>query len=113
MTAGIVPSTTPKDLPLIANVLAPWQHRLRRVALFGSRATGEARANSDYDLVLYGDLVQTDVDRICTDFSESALCVTADVIAYDLLRHAPLKAHIDRVATDLPLPWLPTTTGQP
>lgn len=95
------------DCDIIADVLSPWAGRVERVALFGSRATGKARPNSDYDIVLYGALTQADVDRIWTRFTESALAVPVDVIAYDLLRHAPLKAHIDLVTIDLALPAYP------
>jgi len=110
-----VPVTTARDLALIADVLAPWRARLHRIAVFGSRATGKARENSDYDLVLYGAIGQADIDRISTAFSESSLSVTADVVAYDLIRRTMLKFHVDDVARDLPLPWpeLGSLAGQP
>lgn len=76
---------------------------MEKVALFGSRATGKSRPNSDYDIVLYGNLAQADIDRIWTLFSESPLAVSVDLIAYNLIRHAPLKAHIDLVALDIAL----------
>ena len=71
------------------------------VGLFGSRATGTARPNSDVDLVVYGDIGQPVVDRLWTLFDESGLARTVDVVAYDLIEHPPLKAHIDAVMVPL------------
>lgn len=69
-----------------------------RVALFGSRATGRARPNSDIDLVLYGPVAGATVDQLHRRFEDSLLPVSVDLLVYDRIEHAPLKAHIDRVA---------------
>ena len=86
---------------LIRSVLAPFSERIERVAIFGSHATGRARANSDIDLVLYGPLTSGDVDRLWTIFHESALSVAVDLVAYDEGLYPPLKRHIDAVARTL------------
>ena len=86
---------------IIRSVLAPFADKIDRVAVFGSHATGRARENSDIDLVIYGRLDQTDVDRLWTAFDESALIVTVDVVAYNLAPYPPLKRHIDEVAKTL------------
>lgn len=59
------------------------------------------REDSDIDLVLYGDLSQADVDRLCTLFEEGGLPVTVDVIAYAADLYPPLKHHIDSFAQPL------------
>lgn len=89
------------QLELVRAVLAPYGGRVTEAAVFGSRATGAAKPHSDIDLVLYGPLRQEDVDRLRTLFDESSLSVTVDVVAYELLGDAPLKAHIDAVKRPL------------
>lgn len=88
---------------IINDVLRPYRDRISRVALFGSRAMGNARPGSDIDLALWGDLTTRDVGRIALQFEESYLPVTVDVIAYPLLAHEGLRRHIDLVALDLVL----------
>lgn len=92
---------SPEHSAAIRDILAPFAAKIERVAIFGSRATGRARENSDIDLVIYGSLNERDVDRIWTLFDESALAVTVDVIAYNLDLYPPLRRHIDQVAQPL------------
>lgn len=92
---------TPSHLESIREILAPYYNQITRVSIFGSRATGNYRANSDIDLVLYGDLEEPLVNRLWTLFDESNLPFTVDVEGYDLIENAPLKEHIDRVGRKL------------
>ncbi len=106
----------------IRDVLAPYADRIAWVGLFGSRATGAARPNSDVDLVLYGAVDEATCDRIWSAFQSSHLALTVDVVAYDRIDHPPLKDHIDRVVTrlftqadlrDETQPDAPTVTAPP
>jgi predicted nucleotidyltransferase len=92
---------TQHQLNIIRDVLAPYALAIERVSLFGSRATGTARANSDIDLVLYGPLREAMVNRIWTLFDESGLAIKVDVVAYDLIDAPALKSHIDAVGRPL------------
>ncbi len=85
----------PNQILLICHALAPFADAIEQVGLFGSRATGTARLNSDVDLVLYGLRDQRTLDRIHTVFTESLLPFTVDVQAYDLIKYPPLRKHID------------------
>ena len=58
---------------LLREILATAGDRIDRVAVFGSRATGRYRPNSDLDLVLYGSADAADCDRLWTLFQESSL----------------------------------------
>lgn len=89
------------SLDILKSILAEYSQKIERVTLFGSHATGLARANSDIDLVVHGSLSQADVDRLWTLFDDSALSVPVDVIAYNLNIYPPLKRHIDE--TERPL----------
>ena len=88
---------TPRQLAVIKGILRPYADRLVRVDLFGSRATGNWRPNSDIDLALYGRLEEKDVDRLRTLFLESSLPVAVDVKQYERTAYPPLRAHMDAV----------------
>ncbi len=90
-----------EQLKAIMTLLKPYSQSIEQVGLFGSRATGHYRENSDIDMVLYGNLNNAMVDRIWTLFDESNLPMTVDVNAYDLITYPPLKAHIDSTMTPL------------
>ena len=65
-------------------------HRLDRLVLFGSRARGEARADSDYDIAVFlkdYDGAMTEVDRLA-DLSWDLQVATGAVISM-----LPLPAH--------------------
>lgn len=92
------PTLTETERRELARVLRPFAKRIERVGVFGSRATGRARPNSDIDLVIYGDIDSDLENRIWTLLEDSSLAVTVDLAAYPLIRHAGLKAHIDATA---------------
>jgi uncharacterized protein len=85
------------QVELIKRVLWPYKEQIEKVCLFGSRAKGTHRANSDIDLVLYGALDETVAGRLWTLFEESSLPFKVDVKTYAHLTYPPLKKHIDEV----------------
>ena len=87
-----------KHLGIIKKILVSQCDAIQQVALFGSRANGAYRAASDIDLVLYGEINSSTVDRLWTCFCESVLPYKVDVTAYSRVTHPPLKQHIDEVA---------------
>lgn len=90
-----------RQLEAIRQILAPFACAIEKVDLFGSRATGSYRPNSDIDLVIHGSLSEKEVDRLVTLFKESSLPFTVDVKSYELTSYAPLKMHMDKVACTL------------
>ncbi|AFY60257.1 nucleotidyltransferase family protein [Synechococcus sp. PCC 6312] len=86
---------------IIQGILAPFSARLEVVAVFGSRAQGQYRPNSDLDLALYGNITETDCDRLWTLFQDSPLPFSVDIIPYNRINHPPLRHHIDLVARPL------------
>lgn len=92
---------TERERQIVGDVLSPFADRIKRAAVFGSRALGTARPASDIDLVLYGDLSEADVARLWTLFDESSLAVSVDVVDYARLGQQPLTRHIDAVAQTL------------
>lgn len=98
---GSVHGLSPRQLAAIRRILQPWAARITAVEIFGSRATGNHRPNSDLDLLLHGDLDQRAIDRLWTLFHESNLPFAVDVSSYDLISHEPLREHVDRVRRPL------------
>jgi predicted nucleotidyltransferase len=88
---------TEQHIELIKSVLKPYAKQIKQVCLFGSRAKGTYRPNSDIDLVLQGTLDEKTVDRLWTLFQESSLPFKVDVKAYSQLTYPPLKQHMDKV----------------
>lgn len=102
MTKAIAKHQLSSDqVATLRRILAPFAKKVELAGLFGSRATGKARPNSDIDLVLYGALDEALVNRIWTLCDESGLALKVDVNAYDLITHRGLKAHIDQVMQPL------------
>ena len=93
MTHGL----SEQQLRTIGGILAPYAEQIDGVYLFGSRATGTYRQNSDIDLVLRGRVSQKTVDRLFTLFQESSLPVSVDVRNYDDTTSLPLRRQMDQV----------------
>ena len=81
----------------IINVLAQFE-QVKKAAVFGSRATGTYKDNSDIDIVLYDDVDYKTLVRIKQQLEELPLPYFFDVKSYDAITHQPLKEHIDKYA---------------
>ena len=66
-----------------------------RVAVFGSRAKGNWRPNSDIDIAVWGKNVN--IGRVLSDLDELPMPYKFDVLDYDDLTNIELRDHIDRV----------------
>ena len=85
-----------KEWALILGVLR--QHpEVERAVLFGSRAKGSSRPNSDFDLALWGRIDHRLLARLNAELDELPLPYAFDLAVYGDIRHADLRAHIDRV----------------
>lgn len=69
--------------------------------VFGSRAKGTAPPHADVDLALSDQLPLSKLAAIAGDLDELPLPYRFDLVAYDAIRHEPLRAHIDRVGRTL------------
>lgn len=85
------------QVKLILACLARNHVEAGQAGLFGSRATGKYRPNSDIDLVIYGLSDETSADRIYTELNDSSLPMKVDVVSYNHVAHDALKAHIEAV----------------
>ena len=92
---------SPRTLRTIAEVLRQSSASIEEVALYGSRATGRWRPNSDVDLVLYGYVSPQEVDRMWTRFHESLLPLRVEAVAYQHLRASLARCRLDAAARTL------------
>lgn len=69
---------------------------LEKVSVFGSRAMGTDKPNSDIDLVFWGDISDLDKRRLYNQLEELPIPYQFDFIAYDDIEHRALKDHINR-----------------
>ena len=90
----------PEALELIRAVFRG-HPEVRRVEVFGSRATGRFEDQSDVDLALWGDLDPHLLARIMQELDELPLPYAFDVKAYESIGHEPLKRHIDECGKTL------------
>jgi predicted nucleotidyltransferase len=87
---------TERERELIQGVFA--QHpEILEAKIYGSRAKGNYRPNSDIDLVLYGKLSHALVATISGELDELPLPYLFDVQAFDLITLPALCEHIERV----------------
>jgi predicted nucleotidyltransferase len=70
------------QLKILQRILSPFAAKIETVGLFGSRATGLYKENSDIDLVIYGSLSAEDEQRLWTLLDESNLSLPVDIIVY-------------------------------
>ena len=83
--------------PVVVSPVLSQHAEVRTVKIFGSRATTHFEEYSDVDLALWGDLDFVLIGRILAELDELALPYKFDVKAYDNIKHAPLRRHIDEV----------------
>lgn len=102
------------EIEQLAAVLRRWPE-IERGVLFGSRAKGTARPNSDIDLALYGDIDDLTVERIALEMDELPLPYLFDIKAMSSLNNPALIEHIQRVGVEIynkPLDSRPTNNGK-
>jgi len=74
---------------------------LENVILFGSRAKGDYKNNSDIDIALKGNVSFTIRNKIFNDIEELYLPFYTDVIIYSQIDNQDLIHHIERVGVSI------------
>ena len=70
---------------------------LDKVFIFGSRAMGNFRKNSDIDLVYFGEKNENDFYNLKTDLEEKTfLPYKFDILFFDEIKNDELKKHIKK-----------------
>jgi len=93
---------------IIDNLIAVFeQHsKVDKALVFGSRAKGNYRPDSDIDIAIKGpDLNTDDIIAMSVAFEEKGITHKIDLINYDKINEPDLKDHIDRVGIELYSRW--------
>lgn len=79
---------------------------VNKAVIYGSRAKGTHRPGSDIDLTLFGDGLDLDtLGKIATQLDESPIPYQVDLSIFDLIDHAGLREHIERVGQPFYEAW--------
>ncbi|GHU53966.1 hypothetical protein FACS1894132_07670 [Clostridia bacterium] len=81
-----------KQLLLISEKLK--SENVKKAVIFGSRAKGNYRLNSDIDIAVFG---VSNLGKLISELDELPLPYKFDVVSYENIYHGPLREHIDRV----------------
>ena len=71
---------------------------VQRAVVFGSRAKGNWRENSDIDIAVFGDV---HLPKLSARLDELPMPYKFDVVDYETISHQPLREHIDRVGVEM------------
>ena len=91
-----IPDLSPATLAALAGAFGAYAE-IEEVILFGSRATGRATPRSDIDLATRGLTDSRRLGTLALDLEDLDIPQKCDLQAYEEIRHAPLRAHIDAV----------------
>ena len=76
--------------------------RVRSAYLFGSRAIGTYKENSDIDIVLIGDeLTLTDIADLLSQIELTSIPYKVDLLVKHKIKNSALLEHIDKLAVKL------------
>ena len=89
-----IPDLPPAVLDALAGAFGAYPE-IDEVILFGSRATGRATPRSDIDLATRGLTDSRRLGNLSLDLEDLDIPQICDIQAYEQIRHAPLRAHID------------------
>lgn len=79
------------------NLIFQKHQSVQSAILFGSRAIGTYKPNSDIDIVLKGDINLSGLFQIQNELDEIMLPVKFDVILDSVINNEQLRDHISRV----------------
>jgi len=90
------PALQPAELDILRAVFA--RHpKITAVKLFGSRAKGTQRPESDIDLALWGDVDALAAESIASELDDLPLPYHYDVTPFASIKLESLREHIERV----------------
>lgn len=70
---------------------------VHKVLIFGSRATNRYRANSDIDLVFFGDdNLAIDLKKISVDLDDTTIPYLFDLVDYTQIKDQVFKSSVDK-----------------
>jgi predicted nucleotidyltransferase len=86
-----------EDVASIKHILSA-SPKVKKVILFGSRATGNFRPGSDIDIAIEADdLTRDELMRLALQLEDLDLLYKIDLLDYTKISNSDLRAHIARV----------------
>ena len=70
------------------------KHQISKIILFGSRARGDYRKNSDIDIAVLGEVLDDDKDKIRSDFDALVIPYMLDILFVSELKNIKLIENI-------------------
>jgi predicted nucleotidyltransferase len=84
------------ELNMIRRVLQKHEN-VEQALVFGSRAKGNHKLNSDIDIAVFGAIDFLSAEKILLDLEELPMIPKFDVLSYNDIKNNALKQHINRV----------------
>lgn len=91
---------TTSDVESIRSVIARNSH-ITRAIVFGSRAKGTYRHNSDIDIALDGAISPLEAESVAGELEELSIPYRFDVVALRHITNEALREHIERVGIEI------------
>lgn len=91
---------TTSEVELIRSVLSCHVY-VTRAVVYGSRAKGTYKPNSDIDIALDGNISPLQAESIAGDLEELPLPYRFDVVALPHVANTALREHIERVGVEI------------
>ncbi len=91
---------TPEEISAILTIFTGYPP-ITKVTLFGSRAKGNARFNSDIDLAVTGISNELQLEALAQDLENLPLPYKFDVTAESGIKNPALQEHINRVGIQI------------
>ncbi|MFN7601979.1 MAG: restriction endonuclease subunit S, partial [Bacteroidota bacterium] len=86
--------------------------KVDKAIVFGSRAKGNYRPDSDIDIAIKGqELTTDDIILMAVAFEAEGITYKIDLIDYNKIKEPDLKAHIERVGIEFYSKWRETEIG--
>jgi len=80
--------------------------KIDKTSVFGSRAKGNYRPDSDIDISIVGqDIAYTDIVNLSVKIDDLNIGLSVDIINYHTIKEPALKEHIDRVGIEFYSRW--------
>lgn len=81
-----------KTLKIIKEIMGKYE--IEKKLIFGSRAKGDYRYNSDIDIVIFGNIDRRDFNRLLDELLESDCIYKIDLVHFEKISNEDLKNDI-------------------
>ena len=103
----------PEDIITKLNQVFEANPKVDKAFIFGSRAKGNYRPDSDIDITIKGsDITLDDILKMQVAFEEKDINFKIDLVHYDTIKEKALIEHIDRVGIEIYSRWKECKLGE-